>query len=172
MQMSTRMYSLRRNLLNIFLWLIPSRKFAKISIFHNKVSASVKIDINWEIHNMKWLTFANLLEGRRHRQILRKLCLSVYIYSRMNAENNLFGVWYENQNFFTSLSSSWKFTKNRLNGLSDTLEFGSTRKCLLCRYLHPRYASVHNCSEPTLGNWWNTEVSFSIHNLSFPWLKR
>ena len=55
-------------------------RFAKFSHFSvNRVSTSVKIDINWVIHNIKWLTLLNLLEGKRQRKILRKLSLSKYI---------------------------------------------------------------------------------------------
>ena len=36
----------------------------------------------------------------------------------------------------------------------------------------PRYANAQNCLGPTLGTWWNAEVSFDTHSLPFPFLIR
>ena len=55
--MKTKIDTQRPNSLSIFLRLIPSYigDLQQLAIFHDKVSDSVKIDIDWEIQNMKGL---------------------------------------------------------------------------------------------------------------------
>ena len=51
----------------------PLQIYRNQPFFKTKVSASVKVDIKWEIQKMKWVISANLGGGISHKKMLREI---------------------------------------------------------------------------------------------------